>query len=237
MKLAIGGSSGFVGAELVRQALSNPAITSVVGLSRRETSAPSSAANAAKLKLIVCEDFENYSDGIKRELEDVDACIWTIAVTPMRLKSLPWEETVKISKVYPMTAIQTLANLPRKDGQPLRFVYMSGHFAPRQRTEQVKVLGDYGMTELGYLRGEVETDILEFAEQSKGAVQSCITKSGFIKGPGKVVPEVPGLPLVELQDITAAILDQVINGFEKDTLSNDDLVRIGQKALKEQQSV
>lgn len=76
----------------------------------------------------------------------------TIAVTPMRLKSLPWEETVKISKVYPMTAIQTLANLPRKDGQPLRFVYMSGHFAPRQRTEQVKVLGDYGMTELGYLR-------------------------------------------------------------------------------------
>lgn len=68
-------------------------------------------------------------------------------------------------------------------------------------------------------------------------MQSCITKSGFINGPGKVVPGVPGLPLVELQDITAAILDQVINGFEKDTLSNDDLVQIGQKALKEQQSV
>lgn len=77
MKLVIGGSSGFVGAELVRQALSNPAITSVVGLSRRETPVPADAnANAAKLKSIVVEDFENYSDSIKKELEDVDAFIW-----------------------------------------------------------------------------------------------------------------------------------------------------------------
>lgn len=77
MKLVIGGSSGFVGAELVRQALSNPAITSVVGLSRRETPVPADAnANAAKLKSIVVEDFENYSDSVKKELEDVDAFIW-----------------------------------------------------------------------------------------------------------------------------------------------------------------
>lgn len=47
-------------------------------------------------------------------------------------------------------------------------------------------------------------------------------------------PNVPGLPLVELRDIVAAMLDQVVNGFEKDTLLNDDLVRIGKKALGEQ---
>lgn len=76
MKLVIAGSSGFVGAELVRQALSNPAITSVVGLSRRETIVPSSDTNAAKLQSIVCDDFENYSDSVKKELEDVDAFIW-----------------------------------------------------------------------------------------------------------------------------------------------------------------
>lgn len=76
MKLVIGGSSGFVGTELVRQALSNPAITSVVGLSRRETPVPDSGANAAKLKSFVVEDFENYSDAVRKELEDVDAFIW-----------------------------------------------------------------------------------------------------------------------------------------------------------------
>lgn len=83
-------------------------------------------------------------------------------------------------------------------------------------------------------QGEAESRILEFAEESKGLVQSCVTKSGFINAPGKVAPNVPGLPLVELQDIAAAMLDQVVNGFEKDTLSNDDLVRIGKKALGEQ---
>lgn len=73
-------------------------------------------------------------------------------MTPMKLKSLPWEDTVKISKDWAITAIQTVASLPRKKDQPLRFVYMSGHFAPRERTEQVKVLGDHGMMEYGYLR-------------------------------------------------------------------------------------
>lgn len=70
----------------------------------------------------------------------------------MKLKTLPWEDTVKISKDYAITAIQTVSSLPRKQDQPLRFVYMSGHFAPRERTEQPKVLGDHGMMEYGYLR-------------------------------------------------------------------------------------
>lgn len=76
MKLVIGGSSGFVGTELVRQALSNPAITSIVALSRRETTVPAPADGAAKLTSLVCDDFENYPEHVRRELHDVDACIW-----------------------------------------------------------------------------------------------------------------------------------------------------------------
>lgn len=76
MKIVIGGSSGFVGGELVRQALSNPAITSIVGLSRRETVLPPSTVGAEKLKSLVCENFDNYSESINKELHDVDACIW-----------------------------------------------------------------------------------------------------------------------------------------------------------------
>lgn len=66
-------------------------------------------------------------------------------------------------------------------------------------------------------------------------MEACVIKSGFINAPGKAVPNVPGLPKVELQDVAAALLDQVVNGFEKDTLLNDDLTRIGQEALGEQQ--
>lgn len=84
------------------------------------------------------------------------------------------------------------------------------------------------------LQGEAESRILAYAEQSHGAVQSQIAKSGFINAPGKVVPQVPGLPTIELQDISAALLDQAIKGFEKDNLFSDDMTRIGQKALGQQ---
>jgi hypothetical protein len=40
-----------------------------------------------------------------------------------------------------------------------------------------------------------------------------------------------GLPLVGVSEIAATLLDQAINGIEKDTLLNEDLIRIGQKAL------
>lgn len=76
MKVVIGGSSGFVGTELVRQALANSFVTSVVGLSRRETTLPPSTAGADKFKSIVCDNFDNYSNDILKELHDVDACIW-----------------------------------------------------------------------------------------------------------------------------------------------------------------
>lgn len=86
MKLVIGGSSGFVGTELIRQALSNPAITSIVGLSRRETTVPTSVDAASKLKSIVCDNFETYPESIKEELQDVDACIWYVpTIHPSRL--------------------------------------------------------------------------------------------------------------------------------------------------------
>jgi hypothetical protein len=50
-----------------------------------------------------------------------------------------------------------------------------------------------------------------------------------------VVRSIIGLPTVDLSQIAATLLDQAVNGFEKDTLLNEDLVRIGQKALADQQ--
>lgn len=90
------------------------------------------------------------------------------------------------------------------------------------------------MTDGEHVQGEAEAQILEYAEQSNGKVQSQIAKPGFITAPGRVMPNVPGLPKIELTDIAAALLDQVVNGFEKDTLSNDDMIRIGQKVSAEQ---
>lgn len=75
MKLVVAGSTGFVGTEVVRQALSNPKITSVLALARRTTPVPANA-DASKLQSVVCEDFENYSDAVKSQLSGADACVW-----------------------------------------------------------------------------------------------------------------------------------------------------------------
>lgn len=70
----------------------------------------------------------------------------------MMLGTLPWEDTVRVSRDWAMMAIQTLAKLPREQAKPLRFISMSAHFAPRERIEQIKVLGDNNMIEYGFLR-------------------------------------------------------------------------------------
>ena len=74
MKLVIGGSTGFVATELIRQALEHPAITSIVALGRREILSPPGIG--AKLRSVVCDNFESYPEDVKKELENVDACIW-----------------------------------------------------------------------------------------------------------------------------------------------------------------
>ena len=85
------------------------------------------------------------------------------------------------------------------------------------------------------LQGEAETQILAYGEQSNGAVQSCVAKPGLIDAPGEEKRNIPGVPNIDLQVIAAALLGQIINGFEKDTLSNADMIRIGQEALTRQQ--
>lgn len=59
----------------------------------------------------------------------------------------------------------------------------------------------------------------------------CATRPGIIQSPDRPRREIPGVPSIELEEVVAAQLDQILNGFESDTLKNDDLVRIGRKAL------
>lgn len=146
MKIIVAGSTGFVATEVIRQSLSNPAVTSIVALGRRSTAVPQNAgprADVSKLKPVVCDDFENYSESVKEELAEADACIWytiifaacplsclvtcnrmvaiasllmynrLLAVTPSKSKGMPFAEVRKICLDYTLTGIETIAQLPR----------------------------------------------------------------------------------------------------------------------------
>lgn len=75
MKIVVGGASGFVGTEVLRQSLARPEITSVVALSRRPITAPE-GSDASKFKNLVLKDFGNYSEEDKKELAGASGCIW-----------------------------------------------------------------------------------------------------------------------------------------------------------------
>jgi hypothetical protein len=52
-----------------------PDITFIIALARRETVVPPNAgAETSKLKSVVCDDFSNYLENVKKELAGADAC-------------------------------------------------------------------------------------------------------------------------------------------------------------------
>ncbi|KAK9784362.1 hypothetical protein AB5N19_03721 [Seiridium cardinale] len=46
---------------------------------------------------------------------DPDAVIWTIAISPSKLKSPTWEQTCKISRDYAIKDIDVISHLPREE--------------------------------------------------------------------------------------------------------------------------
>ncbi|TGO48600.1 hypothetical protein BOTNAR_0467g00120 [Botryotinia narcissicola] len=241
MKLIVAGSTGFVATELIKQALSSPKITSIIALARRETSVPQTMednADITKFKAVICGDFSNYSESVKKELEGADACIWLIAITPSKMKDSTLDEARKICVEYTVNGLETITQLPRgKGAEPFRFIYVSGHKSERDQSKQPWVMGDYLL-----MRGEAESRVIDFAQASNGAVEACIAKPGLIDGPdrrqglvGSVLSSIGrsliGLSKVDVSQIAATLLEQAVKGIEKETLSNEDLIRTGDKVL------
>lgn len=82
MKLIVSGASGFVGEEVVRQALADSRITSLIALSRSSITPPENVdqnADTAKFRNVVVKDYGTYSDDAKSEFEGVDAVIWYVS--------------------------------------------------------------------------------------------------------------------------------------------------------------
>lgn len=76
MKLIVVGATGFVGVEVVRQALCNPAITSIVAITRRAMQPPGDAVDASKFHYFMLEDWLSpYPQSLKVLIEGADACI------------------------------------------------------------------------------------------------------------------------------------------------------------------
>jgi len=236
MKLIVTGATGFVGSEVVRQALRNPGVTSVIALARKPILPPENAgpnANTSKLQSIVLENWTSpYPESVKEHIKGAGACIWALAVTPSASKEMDFTDVTNICSDFTTNG---LANMAPLANSPFRFVYTSGVMVERDQTKTLTFLADYRL-----MRGRVENAILDYANQHAPAVQVTVTKPGAIDGPNRPVSNIviQGLfkmfgptPTVHVSELAAAMIDQCLNGITKDPLFGDDLLKIGQKLL------
>ncbi|KAF1950563.1 putative nucleoside-diphosphate-sugar epimerase [Byssothecium circinans] len=251
MKIILSGSTGLVGREVIRQALLNPRVTSVIALTRRPIDVASIAAgisraekeaiqsdskqiNVEKVQSVVLQDFMDYPDNVRRELGDADACIWALALTPLRSRQYPWDEVVRVTKGYCIAGMEAIAEARSAAGRTgeFRFVYVSANGLSRDMTEKSLILGDYQL-----MRAGMENTVLDFDVEHKAfGWNACIVKPGLISG----LPGVMGafknagitaigwlVPTVKVEQCAKAMLKQCVDGIERQTLDNSDLVRLG----------
>ncbi|CAK5267506.1 unnamed protein product, partial [Mycena citricolor] len=101
---------------------------------------------------------------------------------------------------------------------PFQFLYMSG--ATAVRDQSTKLEGPSSRSHL--MRGDVENLVLAFAAEHAGFKAGSV-KPGLIKKRAELPELLPtaeknGWPTIALEDCCSAMLDVVINGFEKEPL-------------------
>jgi len=141
MKVIVTGATGFVGGEVLRQCIRNPATTSIIVITRKELSPE--VTNNSKVKVIIHKDFAEYPESLLRELTGAEACLWAIGG---RASNFPDIATAtKVSVDYTLAAANAFAKSLAPElgeGKKFRFVYCSGMWAELDQSKSLWMLGD-----------------------------------------------------------------------------------------------
>ncbi|KAK3683409.1 hypothetical protein B0T22DRAFT_538509 [Podospora appendiculata] len=241
MKVVIFGATGLIATELIRQALAMPEVTSIVAIARKEVQLDADAVNTSKFKFVMIRDYMEYPDTMKAELLGADVCIWTVSITPFRLKEFGFDEVKRVCQDSAIAALEAVceANAAQHPSKPITYVYMSAEGHSPAITTKPLLFPEYGL-----MRNNTEKLVLEFGAAHKDIIDVHIVRPGMvwthltfwrsvqasILRTINVVTRV--IPNIARTELAAAMLDQITHGFEKQILTNADLVRIGGLALR-----
>ncbi|MCJ1377502.1 hypothetical protein MMC17_000597 [Xylographa soralifera] len=215
MKLILTGATGFIGAEVLRQCLLNPSITSLVALTRR----PLSVENP-KLTTIIMNDFTSYTDEVIQQLAGAESCIWALGGrggTTADLRRVEVDYTMAAATAF-TTSLAPM--LPER--KKFRFVYLSGMIS---ETNQEKPL--WYAQNARRLKGEVENRLAELGQHSN-VLETYMVKPGMVlaKDSGYMASN----PLVavvmgnvKLDELAAVMVETALSGNRKQTLEYNDL--------------
>jgi len=139
MKLLITGATGMVGSELLRQAIIDDDVSSIITLTRKPLDIPH-----PKLKTIIHKDFLDYS-ALGSLFADCDVCAWCLGVSQLQVSK---EEYNEITYDYTMAAAKAMLAVNPK----ISFVFVSGEGA--DQTGKARTL-------FGRVKGKAEKDLME----------------------------------------------------------------------------
>jgi uncharacterized protein YbjT (DUF2867 family) len=139
MKLLITGGTGMVGSELLRQAMIDNDITSIIALSRKPLD-----IQHPKMKTVIHRDFLDYSS-LSNLFADCDVCAWCLGVSQLQVSK---EEYVTITYDYTMTAAKAMLAANPK----IWFVFVSGEGADQSGKTR---------TLFGRVKGKAEKNLMQ----------------------------------------------------------------------------
>ncbi len=216
MKIIVTGATGLVGAEVIREAIKNSAITQVVAIVRKPLS-----IQHEKLKTILHQDYLNY-DALKNEFKTADACLWCLGISQTQVSK---EQYQIITYDYTIAAAKALLEV-----QPnICFVFLSGLGA--DTTEQSKTI-------FARVKGKAENGLMKMGFKKLFIVRPAgirpINKNPNTAFSNKLM--IPFFPLFELitpnfvissVQLAKAMLHIALNGNEKTLIENVELKKLG----------
>ncbi|KAF3924524.1 hypothetical protein ABW21_db0203192 [Orbilia brochopaga] len=218
MKVILTGVTGYLGPEVLRQCVANKQITSIVTLARRDL-APE-FQNEKKITAIKVEDFGEYSDDVLRKMEGAGGCIWMMGTTPSKARGIPMETLKKINIDWPSKSAKIFSErLSPADGAKFRFIYTSGFTVPGPEALDKKM---WILEETRKSRTWTEKYMLDV--EKDGELKAFFAKPALITNGEPFLGRLSGGRWsVSIQAITAAFIDVILNGSDKQTLWNADL--------------
>ena len=125
MKILVTGATGLVGAEVIRQAMQDDAITSITALARKPLT-----LQHPKLHPVIHKDFLDYSS-VQSILAQQDACIWCLGISQSQVSK---EQYHVITYDYAVAAGEAM----RSANPDITFMFLSGEGA--DSTEKSRTL-------------------------------------------------------------------------------------------------
>ncbi|KAF1969753.1 hypothetical protein BU23DRAFT_651988 [Bimuria novae-zelandiae CBS 107.79] len=209
MKVLITGATGTIGSAILKHLLLNPAITSIIVLSRRALPAHISSP---KLTTIIVQEFASYDGTLLAQLVSADAAVWAMGTT---------DANHEVNYVYPTAFFTALMDARKASqqvgaGKRLHYVRVCGAFTER---DQDRSLWFYDAPRK--LHGLSEAKTLELGEQYKDVCRTWVVKPGGVATSGVWAMEclgglLGGGVVIGDEKLGAFVADLVVRGEEEE---------------------